>query len=82
MHPQQMSLASKNSEAIEHIKSESSYKSPPDSLSENSQPDGEDSRGRRQERDRSTTAKEEEDSGDEKEELFKSRAFVPSPAKS
>ena len=50
------------------VKSETSYQSPPSSLSEHSQPDGEDSRGRRQDRDRSATAKGEDESGDEKED--------------
>ena len=50
--------------AVVTVKSETSYHSPPSSLSETSQPDNEESRGRRQ--DRSTTAKAEGDSGDEK----------------
>ena len=58
-------LASKN--AAVTVKSETSYQSPPSSLSDVSQPDLEDSRGRRQDRDRSVTAKGEDESGDEKE---------------
>lgn len=65
--PQQLHLASKNTEPSASVKTEAPYKSPPSSISDNSQQDGEDCRGRRQERDRSTTAKEEEESGDEKE---------------
>ena len=58
-------LASRH--AVVTVKSETSYHSPPSSLSDGtSQPDNEDSRGRRQDRDRSTTAKAEGDSGDEK----------------
>ena len=49
------------------VKSETSYNSPPSSLSDNSQPDLEELRGRRQERDRSATAKGEDETGDEKE---------------
>ena len=52
--------------AVVTVKSETSYHSPPSSLSEASQPDNDDSRGRRQDRDRSSTAKAEGDSGDEK----------------
>ena len=48
------------------VKSETSYHSPPSSLSDASQPDLEDSRGRRPDRDRSATAKGEDDTGDEK----------------
>ena len=48
------------------VKSETSYQSPPSSLSDISQPDLEDIRGRRQGRDRSVTAKGEGESGDEK----------------
>ncbi len=58
-------LSSKN--AAVTVKSETSYHSPPSSLSDISQPDLEDSRGRRQDRDRSTTARGEDESGDEKE---------------
>lgn len=49
------------------VKSESSYQSPPSSLSDVSQPDHDDSRGRRQDRDRSATAIGEDESADEKE---------------
>lgn len=48
------------------VKSETSYHSPPSSLSDVSQVDNEESRGRRQERARSTTAKAEDDTGDER----------------
>jgi len=57
-------LASRN--AVVTVKSETSYHSPPSSLSDASQVDNEESRGRRQERARSTTAKAEDDTGDEK----------------
>lgn len=67
IHPQQINLASKNTEPLGPIKTEVPCKSPPSSVSDNSQQDGEDFRGRRQDRDRSMTAKEEEESGDEKE---------------
>ena len=66
-HPQQMHLASKGVDPPGSIKAETSCKSPPSSISDTSQHDGEDFRGRRLERDRSTTAKEEEDSAVEKE---------------
>lgn len=46
------------------IKHETSYKSPPTSLSDHDQ---DDLRGRKQERDRSSTAKAEDDSEDEKD---------------
>lgn len=61
MSPQ---LASRN--AVVTVKSETSYHSPPSSLSDVSQVDNEESRGRRQERARSNTAKIEDDTGDEK----------------
>ena len=61
MSPQ---LSSKN--ALVSVKSETSYHSPPSSLSDASQHDNEAARGRRQ--DRSTTAKAEDDSGEEKED--------------
>ncbi len=58
-------LASRNGAVT--VKSETSYQSPPSSSSDISQPDHEDSRGRRQARDRSTSAKGEGGSADEKE---------------
>ena len=61
MSPQ---LSSKN--ALVSVKSETSYHSPPSSLSDASQHDTEAARGRRQ--DRSTTAKAEDDSGEDKED--------------
>ena len=61
MSPQ---LSSKN--ALVSVKSETSYHSPPSSLSDASQHDNEAARGRRQ--DRSNTAKAEEDSGEERED--------------
>lgn len=61
MSPQ---LSSKNT--LVSVKSETSYHSPPSSLSDTSQNDNEAARGRRQ--DRSNTAKAEEDSGEEKED--------------
>ena len=62
MSPQ---LSSKN--ALVSVKSETSYQSPPSSLSDVSQHDNEAARGRRQDRDRSTTTKAEDDSAEEKE---------------
>lgn len=53
--------------AISSVKSESSYKSPPSSLSDISLHENEGSRGRRQDRERSATAKADEESFDEKE---------------
>lgn len=50
------------------VKSETSYHSPPSSLSDTSQPDLEESRGRRQDRDRSVTTKGEGESGNENED--------------
>lgn len=61
MSPQ---LSSKNT--LVSVKSETSYHSPPSSLSDTSQHENEAARGRRQ--DRSNTAKAEEDSGEEKED--------------
>ena len=57
-------LASKTNAVT--VKSETSYHSPPESLSDVSQAGNEDSRGRRQDRDRSTTAKAEGDSGEDR----------------
>lgn len=51
--------------AITSIKSEASYKSPPSTVSDASQHDADDKRGRTQERDRSATAKAEDESGDD-----------------
>ena len=62
MSPQPASM-----KAVVSVKSETSYQSPPSSLSDISQHDHEDLRGRKQDRDRSTTARVEDDSGDEKE---------------
>ena len=62
-----MSLQSASTNAVASVKSESSYKSPPSSLSDLSQHEAEGSRGRRQDRERSSTAKADEDSCDEKE---------------
>ena len=53
--------------AVTSVKRESLYKSPPSSISDHSQPEGEVSRGRRQNRERSYTLKGDEQSGDEKE---------------
>lgn len=53
--------------SVTSVKSESLYKSPPSSISDHSQPEGETSRGRRQNRERSFTLKADEESGDEKE---------------
>ncbi len=58
-------LASKN--GVVTVKSETSYQSPPSSSSEISQPDHENSRGRRQTRERCTNAKGEGGSADEKD---------------
>ena len=49
------------------VKSEASYRSPPSSLSDTSQHDVEEGRGRKQDRDRSSTAKAEDESGDDKQ---------------
>ncbi len=49
------------------VKTELSYKSPPSSVSDVSQHDLDDPRGRKHERESSSTAKAEDDSGDEKE---------------
>ena len=57
-------LSSKN--VLVSVKSETSYHSPPSSLSDASQHDNEAARGRRQ--DRSATAKAEDESGEEKED--------------
>ena len=54
-------------DSVGPVKREGSYKSPPSSVSDNSQHDGEDSRGRRQDRERSSTAKAEDESADGKE---------------
>lgn len=62
-----MSPQSASNNAVASVKSESSYKSPPSSLSDLSQHDTESSRGRRQDRERSMTAKADEDSCDDKE---------------
>lgn len=62
MSPQ---IASKNGTVM--VKSDTSYQSPPSSSSSISQADHEDARGRRQDRDRSVTAKEEDESADDKE---------------
>lgn len=62
-----MSAQSASANAVASVKSESSYKSPPSSLSDLSQHETESSRGRRQDRERSTTAKADEDSCDDKE---------------
>lgn len=58
-------LASLN--AISSIKTETLYKSPPSSLSGISQHENDDSRGRRQDRERSATAKADDDSFEENE---------------
>lgn len=54
-------------DSVGPVKREGSYKSPPSSASDNSQHDGEDSRGRRQDRERSMTAKADDESPDGKE---------------
>ena len=53
--------------AVTSVKSESLYKSPPSSISDHSQHEGDVSRGRRQTRERSFTLKADDESGDEKE---------------
>ncbi len=63
-----MSPQSATTNAVASVKSESSYKSPPSSGSDLSQHETESSRGRRQDRERSSTAKAEEDSCDEKDD--------------
>ena len=62
MAPQSMTTTS-----VELGKDEAPYKSPPSSLSDNSQHEDETFRGRRQDRERSVTAKAEDDSGEDKE---------------
>lgn len=61
-----MNAQSAPTSAITSIKFESSYKSPPSSVSDFSQHEVESSRRRRQDRGRSLTAKADEDSYDEK----------------
>ena len=61
MAPQSMTAS------VDLKKSEMSYKSPPSSSSDTSQHDGESFRGRRQDRERSMTAKAEDESGEDKE---------------
>ena len=61
-----MSAQSAPTNAITSVKFESSYKSPPSSVSDFSQHEVESSRSRRQDRGRSLTAKADEDSCDEK----------------
>ena len=61
-----MSTQSAPTNAITSVKFESSYKSPPSSVSDFSQHEVEISRSRRQDRGRSLTAKADEDSCDEK----------------
>ena len=62
MAPQSMTTTS-----VELGKDEAPYKSPPSSLSDISQHEDENFRGRRQDRERSVTAKAEDDSGEDKE---------------
>ena len=63
-----MSPLAANAPGNVSIKSEPSYRSPPLSLSDASQNDAEDHRGRKQDRDRSSTAKGEDDSGDDRQD--------------
>lgn len=63
-----MSAQSATANAITSIKLESSYKSPPSSVSDFSQHEVDSFRSRRQDRGRSLTAKADEDSCDEKNE--------------
>ena len=60
-----MGSPSTTTRAITSIRSEASYKSPPSTVSDASQHDADDKRGRTQERDRSATAKAEDESGDD-----------------
>ena len=53
--------------SVMSVKSESLYKSPPSSVSDHSQHEGDVSRGRRQNRERSFTLKADDETGDEKE---------------
>ena len=62
-----MSPQSASTHANTSVKSEASYRSPPSTLSDVSQHDAEGCRGRPQERDRSATAKAEDDSAEEKQ---------------
>ena len=61
-----MSAQASSAPANGLMKSEASYRSPPSTLSDASQQEVEDHRGRLRDRDRSFTAKAEEDSGGEK----------------
>ena len=63
-----MSPQSATTSAGISVKNETSYKSPPTSLSDHSLHDQEDIRGRKQDRDRSSTAKAEDDTGEERED--------------
>lgn len=51
------------------VKNETSYKSPPSSVSDMSQPECENARGRKQDRESSSTAKAEDESDDNKDEV-------------
>lgn len=62
-----MSSQPATKDVIVSVKNETSYQSPPSSLSDGSPHEHEASRGRREHRDRSITAKAEDESGDEKE---------------
>ena len=52
------------------VKNETSYKSPPSSISDLSQPECEEVRGRRPDREDSSTAKAEDESGDDKDGIL------------
>ncbi|KAL8997561.1 MAG: hypothetical protein Q9169_003179 [Polycauliona sp. 2 TL-2023] len=59
-----------SSSSVLTIKKETLYKSPPSSVSDQSQPDCEEMRGRRPDRESSSTAKAEDESGDDKDGLL------------
>lgn len=61
--------AGSTSNATSTVKNETSYKNPPSSGSDMSQPECENARGRRQDRESSSTAKAEDESDDNKDEV-------------
>ena len=67
--------------AITSMKSESLYKSPPSSISDQSQLEGETPRGRRQERERSLTLKADDGSGGDEKEYEQSLSISGKPRK-
>ncbi|KAL9634232.1 MAG: hypothetical protein Q9204_003083 [Flavoplaca sp. TL-2023a] len=59
-----------SSSSVLTVKNETSYKSPPSSISDLSQPECEEVRGRRPDRESSSTAKAEDESGDDKDGIL------------